>query len=144
MESGELLVRRFADGTYTVTVSEQNRYLNAAEKLSQFTACGWTAGEDYYRTNVTLKAPCYQVLDVETPLAPDASFLIKEEPMVTKRELRLSSYEYTFWPYYTELTFDVVLDTDFQLRNTTLVLSIPSNLEMFHIYKTEHNVSTRM
>ena len=144
VESGELLIRRFADGTYTVTVSEQNRYLNAAEKLSQFTACGWTAGEDYYRTNVTLKAPCYQVLDVETPLAPDASFLIKEEPMVTKRELRLSPYEYTFWPYYTELTFDVVLDTDFQLRNTTLLLSIPSTLEIFHIMQVEQAFGTRM
>jgi len=144
VESGELLVRRFPNGTYTVTVSEQNYYFNAAERLTQFTTCGWTAGEDYYRTSVTLAAPDCEVIDAEVPSAPSGSFLLKEEPTVTKRELLLSPYEYRYWPNYFELTFDMVLDTSFQLRNTTLVLSIPSNLEMFHIYKTEQDVSTRM
>ncbi|MBQ7325808.1 MAG: leucine-rich repeat domain-containing protein, partial [Clostridia bacterium] len=144
VESGELLVRRFADGNYTVTVSEQNRYFNSAERLAQFTTCGWTAGEDYYRTSVKLIAPCYQVLEVETPLAPNSSFLIKRDPLVTRNDKIYNNWQLYNWPYYTELTFDVILDTSFQLRNTTLLLSVPANMDLFHICQAEQAFGTQM
>ncbi|MBQ7355295.1 MAG: hypothetical protein IJW62_07245, partial [Clostridia bacterium] len=144
VESGELLIRRFADGNYTVTVSEQNRYFNSAERLAQFTTCGWTAGEDYYRTSVKLIAPCYRVLEAETPLAPDSSFLIKRDPIVTRNDHVYNNWQLYNWPYYTELTFDVILDTSFQLRNTTLLLSVPANMDLFHICQAEQAFGTHM
>ena len=144
VDSGELLIRRFADGTYTVTVSEQNRYFNTAERLTQFTTCGWTAGEDYYRTTVTLEAPCCEVLDVEAPLAPDSSFLIKRDPVVTRKDHLYNNWQLYNWPYYTELTFDVELDTSFQLRNTSLLLSVPANMDLYHICQAEQEFGVHM
>ena len=133
VDSGELLIRCFADGKYTVTVSEQNYFLNAVDRLLQFTSCGWTAGEDYHKETVELTAPCCKELAMDVPLAPEASFLMKEKPTARKEYKVFSQWWNYNWPYYTTVEFDITLDTQYNLQNTQLVLSFPADLEMFHI-----------
>ena len=144
VDDGELLIRRFADGAYTVTVSEQNYYLNAVERLTQFTSCGWTAGEDYFKEAVELTAPCCRQLDVTVPAAPSGSFLLKQSPYASKEYKAFGQWWNHEWPYYTQVTFSFQLDTGYDLRNTQLVLSLPSDMEIFHIYLADKEPNFQM
>jgi len=130
---GEILMRRYEDGTYTITVSEQNLYLNAVENLSKFTSFGWTQGEDYYRQTVTVSSPGSEFLEIDVPSAPDSSFLIKRAPVVMKEYKQFNRWWEYNWPYYTQVTFDVQIDLGYDLKNTKIVIGVPSDMRIFSI-----------